>query len=49
MEQVLAASPGVLAAFKLANLLSFYRNTLAGIVGGDAVWLYKFNSVELYE
>lgn len=36
VEQVLAASPGVLAAFKLANLLSFYRNTLAGIVGSDA-------------
>ena len=33
---MLAASPGVLAAFKLANLLSFYRNTLAGIVGSDA-------------
>jgi len=27
---------GVLAAFKLANLLSFYRNTLAHIVGADA-------------
>ena len=36
VEQVLAASPGVLAAFKLANLLSFYRNTLAHIVGADA-------------
>ena len=36
VEQVLAASPGVLASFKLANLLSFYRATLAAIVGTEA-------------
>lgn len=36
VEQVLAASPGVLAAFKLANLLAFYRDTLGSIAGPDA-------------
>eukprot|EP00271_Cylindrocystis_brebissonii_P011852 TRINITY_DN29826_c0_g1_i1.p1 TRINITY_DN29826_c0_g1~~TRINITY_DN29826_c0_g1_i1.p1 ORF type:complete len:707 (+),score=155.94 TRINITY_DN29826_c0_g1_i1:799-2919(+) len=36
VEQVLAAPPGVLLAYNLANLLAFYSHTIADLLGGEA-------------